>query len=1181
LRQYLLGQLAGEDEEKVELHLLTDPDYSEELDVIVDELIDQYVEGELATEERERLEQHFFKSQDRVDKLKFALALKRHKSKLRSDERRTRRFSTFYLPIAASILIVAGLSIGIWQMFFYQSDLNKGLVALQTAYRDRRPIEARISGLNYAPAATRRGGPDTVNYLQRDLAASLLLKAVSDNPSATSHHALGKYYLADQQFDKAINEFNAALSLEPRNARIHADLGAALLEEGKAHGSEADQGKQVEDFGKSLGHLNNALELDHTLLEALFNRALLHQYMRLSQQAEEDWRKYLEQDPNSKWADEARQNLKLLEEQQKQTTQSKEEIFQRFLRNYESRDDEATWGLVSSYHNRTGNVIVEQLLDAHLEEATKGQKEEAGRNLHLLLYVGELERGRAGDRFFSDLATFYKSARPEQQALLAQARELMKKSYDGWGRFQVSENLDLFSKAKQLFEEAGDVCESKVAEYWMSFCYYHQHNQEQSRKILEPLISACENKDYTWLRVRGLYLLSAIHFNLNEHSKAVDFAQRSVELAEKTNDTVGLLNAVSALIEYYRYLGNYRKSLSYIQRSLPLISSISLDPIQGARHYGFVAVAFASVGLFAAAADYQREALQFALSTRADAAISYNYAFLGMINGKLGNFSEALQNVQLAFAIAQSHSNEAADRSLMAYSSLQMGNIYRQEEDFDQAVASYTQSIELYEKLEFPNHLYEAHKGRLLCYVAQKNDQLAREEIATTLKLIEKYRKEIYEENNRNTFFDVEQSVYDTAIDFEYSRLGDPQQAFQYLESSRARSLQDLLNADAEVLAKVRDPDIIFHSVSQPLTLEEIQQQLPSQAQILQYAVLENKLLIWVISKSKISIIAKEVTQKELNEKVASYLQIISAASEADREEVLRRAKDLFTILISPVESLLERDKETCIIPDKMLNYLSFAALVSPSSGKYLIEDHLLVFSQSPSVFVLCSKMAVQKEGAKDERLLSVGNPRFDQSLFPSLPDLPSASREAVKVAAYYNPSLYLIEGQARPESVKSEMERADVIHLALHSLLDDGVPLRSKLLLAKASTEIVHPQSSESVLYAYEIYNLKLSQARLVVLSACQTGAERYYSGEGMSSLARPFIVAGVPLVVASLWPVDSDSTAELMISFHRHRRSEGLSTAEALRSAQLDMLRSPEGRYHQPYYWAPFTVIGGYANF
>ena len=107
------------------------------------------------------------------------------------------------------------------------------------------------------------------------------------------------------------------------------------------------------------------------------------------------------------------------------------------------------------------------------------------------------------------------------------------------------------------------------------------------------------------------------------------------------------------------------------------------------------------------------------------------------------------------------------------------------------------------------------------------------------------------------------------------------------------------------------------------------------------------------------------------------------------------------------------------------------------------------------------------------------------------------------------------------------------------------------------------------------------MPDARLVVLSACQSAAGRYYDGEGVIGISRPFIAKGVPLVVATLWPVDSDATAELMIAFHRNRKRAAHSTAEALALAQRAMLGGPDPRYQHPYYWAPFVTIGGYARF
>ncbi len=160
-------------------------------------------------------------------------------------------------------------------------------------------------------------------------------------------------------------------------------------------------------------------------------------------------------------------------------------------------------------------------------------------------------------------------------------------------------------------------------------------------------------------------------------------------------------------------------------------------------------------------------------------------------------------------------------------------------------------------------------------------------------------------------------------------------------------------------------------------------------------------------------------------------------------------------------------------------------------------------------------------------------------------------------------------------------MDRADVIHIASHYVIDEHDPMLSKLLLTSSASAVDKVESSDSFLQAYEVYKRKLPITRLVALSACRTGVERYYSGEGMIGMSRTFLAAGVPLVAASLWPVESNPTADLMTSFHRYRKRAGLSSAAALRQAQLDMLNDPRQEHKQPYYWASFVLIGGYASF
>src|SRR5262249_51642403 len=146
-----------------------------------------------------------------------------------------RAFANPYLRIAAAAVIVFGLGLGIWRVFFYQSDVAKGMAALAKAYRAERPVEARISGLGYAPLNDTRGVEQPkVDELSLNRAERILLDEVSEHPSsAAAHHALGRFYLAERKFDKAIAHFDEALKGDANNAQLHSDYGAALLELGK------------------------------------------------------------------------------------------------------------------------------------------------------------------------------------------------------------------------------------------------------------------------------------------------------------------------------------------------------------------------------------------------------------------------------------------------------------------------------------------------------------------------------------------------------------------------------------------------------------------------------------------------------------------------------------------------------------------------------------------------------------------------------------------------------------------------------------------------------------------------------------------------------------------------------------------------------------------------------------
>jgi len=107
------------------------------------------------------------------------------------------------------------------------------------------------------------------------------------------------------------------------------------------------------------------------------------------------------------------------------------------------------------------------------------------------------------------------------------------------------------------------------------------------------------------------------------------------------------------------------------------------------------------------------------------------------------------------------------------------------------------------------------------------------------------------------------------------------------------------------------------------------------------------------------------------------------------------------------------------------------------------------------------------------------------------------------------------------------------------------------------------------------DVYNLR-APVDLVVLSACRTALGREVRGEGLIGLTRGFMYAGASSVVASLWEVNDEATAELMKRFYANVLKGGMTPSAALRDAQNSIRQEPQWR--SPRFWAAFTLQGEY---
>jgi CHAT domain-containing protein/lipoprotein NlpI len=1083
------------------------------------------------------------------------------------------------------IVIAAAIPLGAWTYYLLvkRSPVNQGIAALNHTYRSQRPLEARISGFNYAPLDQTRGGErDAVDYVSRERAERLLLDAFSEDPSPAARHALGRLYLTRKEFGKAVDQFNQALEATPHNAMLHSDQGVALMSIGEAAAAEAESGEDVEQFAAALEHFNQALALGHDLPEAVFNRALLYQRMSLPQQARDEWPRYLKQDATSHWADEARRNLRRLEEVQQQASQTPAQLAEALGNARRRGDDELAWSIVNQHRDRIGSLVISELLNDYLAAVSKRETGASGRLLEMLSYAGALEEKHTGDRFIRDLAAFYRRDASARQADLIKARGWLQSGQEQFDLARTEDAKKLFAQANQLFRQVGDVGESLQAEYMLAHCHRKQTELGLRSAIHTRLSQVCAKLRYKWLLTQTMMAEASIMSGLANYSAVIELSRRGLQMAQAIENTNGAVRFLLQAADSHDKIGNYHQSLKLYQEGLTLVNRRPVEPMSRWAIYMTIALPLNSLGLHAAAAEYQREALRLARETGRPSLISRSHINYALTQGLRRNYEEATRNAQIAFDMAQGLKDGVSRTELLVLASIKLGKLYSQSGDFNKASENFNRAIRLYGGLDDREAFgYSAHKGLLTASLAQGRSQALEDEIRSTLELFEKYRVKILEESNRNSFFDNEQSIYDIAIDFWHTRKTDERTAFELAERCRARSLLDLVSGAPRNVQDVATPDLRPERVAPPLTLAEIQARMPEKAQIVQYAALEDKLVMWVVSGSR-PIITREqkISGGELSGLIKSFLQLVARRpvdSQSAGPAAAEIARRLYGLLIAPIAPFLDRGKQLCLVPDKSLNQLPYAALISPESGRFLIEDYSLVFAPSATMFVICSEAAALKDNVKTEKLLGVGNPTFDRKAFP-LPDLPSARREVEVVASYYQSPRKMIGKEATKRRLESEINRYDILHLAMHCVVNEHSPMLSQLLMAAPKEKDFE---ADGVLQAHEIYRLQLSRLRLVILSACRSGVERYYGGEGMVGVSRPFIAKGVPLVVASLWEVDADATTELMVRFHEYRKQKTLPTADALREAQLNLLHSSDPSLRQPYYWASFASIGGYARF
>jgi CHAT domain-containing protein/Tfp pilus assembly protein PilF len=367
-----------------------------------------------------------------------------------------------------------------------------------------------------------------------------------------------------------------------------------------------------------------------------------------------------------------------------------------------------------------------------------------------------------------------------------------------------------------------------------------------------------------------------------------------------------------------------------------------------------------------------------------------------------------------------------------------------------------------------------------------------------------------------------------------------------------------------------------------PLTAEEIQAELDPGTLLIEYDATGEEMFVWGVRRDAIAMKRLQATEAELSGTVEWLVGAYLTGPGAAATEL--SCAELGELLLDPLpETLWDGAERVVVVADGVLHYLPFELLPRPRDGAPLIDSLPVAYAHSFS-----AQVALRARGKGHVRdgleFAGFANPPVSDgegverwaALGLNLPDIENTEREVDAACALFGDRGVAIKGpDATERRVREAVKGCRYVHFATHGLYDDDAPQMSGLVLAPPTpAERDSPGGGEldSFLQAFELAELDLA-ADLVVFSACVTAMGRVQHGEGIVNMTNASLAAGASGVVASVWFVDDEATAELMKAFYRqlHR---GSSVCEALRLAKL-ALRDSEN-HNDPYYWAAFLATG-----
>jgi CHAT domain-containing protein len=390
-----------------------------------------------------------------------------------------------------------------------------------------------------------------------------------------------------------------------------------------------------------------------------------------------------------------------------------------------------------------------------------------------------------------------------------------------------------------------------------------------------------------------------------------------------------------------------------------------------------------------------------------------------------------------------------------------------------------------------------------------------------------------------------------------YSQINHPRDSAASRSASMMAALHDAVREREEAVLEItrqlqqrgQSPFIRV----EPVDLALLQRELGEDTALVEYFSLDGELLAFVVTNARVDVVrglGREADAETALRQLRFQLDTLGYSPTRvgqHLDQLAARARHylgaLYDLLLRPLEARLGA-RRLVIVPHRVLHYVPFHAL--HDGRNYVIERREVAYAPSAGVLRHCFARPVRA---------------WQRAVLLGLPDArtPRVREEVAILAPLFPEAVTLLEAQATRTALQAQAPTADVIHLASHGQFRPDNPLFSSLQLA------------DGWLTVQDAYGLDLRQGGLVVLSACETGVSALAPGDDLIGLTRGFFAAGAASLIVSLWRVDDEATAQLMIQFYARLRA-GDGAAAALRWAQCRLLE----QHPHPFFWSPFVLLG-----